>query len=317
MSLTSTLQQNHQREKRLQFIRAHQAAFDVEPRFPLPLFEDFVLNTVGNCKLEASCKIELERLIASRFVLFFDNLDDAIQSPHKLGQVLNFLDRVESRVGININRDLLEQFIKVPEFLSMAAPTSCGVDLRMTLPDSSIKTHVRLDYYEQPSTSTVKLIDFALSQSALDHFSLEFIRTFSRFIPKHKLIPQIGFDFYFNGSTEIELYLEIREEYFKRPQVWQVLQQRFSRKLLSPLEKSSRFGIGLSNANASPVLYYLLKNKHDFSNYFLVESTAERVNSFYRQQESEITMWFAASEQELEKTKIENIRLYYYHHDSI
>jgi LynF/TruF/PatF family peptide O-prenyltransferase len=59
------------KDQRLQFIRNHQQAFDVEPIYSLRLFEDFVMEVEGNCYIEASCKIELDKLIASRFMLFF------------------------------------------------------------------------------------------------------------------------------------------------------------------------------------------------------------------------------------------------------
>ncbi len=63
------IQKNSLKEQTLQFIRNHQQAFDVEPVYPLRLFEDFVMEVEGDCSIEASCKIELDKLIASRFLL--------------------------------------------------------------------------------------------------------------------------------------------------------------------------------------------------------------------------------------------------------
>lgn len=320
MTLTSVLQQNHLREKRLQFIRAHQEIFDVEPVFPLRLFENFVVNTEGDCGIEASCKIEADRLIASRSLLFFDRSDlndrsDKTLTPsNRLTKALEFFRQVESRVGVNVNYNLLHQFVEMPKCLSTATPISCGVDLRTTLSESSLKTHFRLDFLDQPVASILDLIDFALLQSSLDNSSMELLNTFDKYIPRHKLIPQVGFDFFLNGFTEIELYLEITEKYFKHPQVWRALQDRFSEKILSPLERSDIFHIGLSKANTNPVLYYRLKNKNDFSEYFSPNTTAERVVSFYRQQATLPHMWVAGSEQDLEKHKLDNVRLYYYFH---
>ncbi len=70
------IQKNSLKEQTLQFIRNHQQAFDVEPVYPLRLFEDFVMEVEGDCSIEASCKIELDKLIASRFMLLFkfDNI---------------------------------------------------------------------------------------------------------------------------------------------------------------------------------------------------------------------------------------------------
>lgn len=313
MNLTPVLQQNHLREKQLQFIRAHQTAFDVEPVFPLPLFEDWVVSVEGDCKIEASGKVEFDRLIASRFLLFFDK---TAQPSHNLAQALDFFGQVERRVDVNIDYSPLQQFIEIPHCLNTATPISCGIDLRTNLPESSLKTHFRLDRLDGSVSSILNLIEFALSFCSLDNHSLDILNTFNKYIPKPKLIPQVGFDFYLDGSTEIELYLEITEDYFKQPQkqpqVQKALQQRFSTKVLAPLEKSHVFYIGLSQANANPVLYYNLKNKQDFSTYFSTNSTAGRVVSFYQQQTTLPHMWVAATEQEFEKNKIESIRLYYY-----
>ncbi len=312
MNFTSVIKQNRSREKRLQFIRAHQNAFDVEPVFPLQMFEDFVVGVEGNCSIEASCKVELDKLIASRSLLFFDR---KFEASYCLRQILDFFSQVERRVDVNIDYSLLEKFIQFPNCLSTVMPRNCGIDLRTNLSESSLKTHFRLDRENQPVAQSLNLIEFALSLSSLDNYSLELLNTFNKCVPKHKLIPQVGFDLFLDGSTEIELYLEITEEYFQRSQVQELLKQNFSRKVLAPLAKSDIFHIGLSQANANPVLYYRLKNKRDFSVYFLTNSTAERVVSFYQQQTTQPQMWVAASEQELEKNRIESIRLYYFFSD--
>ena len=62
--IANVTQKDRFQEQKLQFIRNHQQAFDVEPIYPLPLFEDFVMNVEGDCSIEASCKIELDKLIA-------------------------------------------------------------------------------------------------------------------------------------------------------------------------------------------------------------------------------------------------------------
>lgn len=309
MNYTSILQQNYLREKRLHFIRAHQAAFDVDPVFPLQLFENFAVSIAGNCGTEASCKVELDRLIASRSLLFFDK---TAQPSQNLTQALDFFRQVESRVDVTIDYSPLQQFLAFPNCLNKVMPISCGMDLRSNLSESSLKTHFRLDFQDR---ADLNLIDFALSLCSLDSHSLDLLSTFEEYIPKYKLIPQVGFDYYLNGSTEVELYLEITEDDFKRPEIQNLLQKRFSKKVLAPLTKSNIFHIGLSPANADPVLYYRLKNKRDFSTYFSVKSTAERVVSFYQQQATMPHMWVAASEQELEKDKLDTVRLYYYFND--
>ena len=49
--IVDVIQKDRVKEQKLQFIRNHQQAFDVEPIYPLPLFEDFVMSVEGDCSL--------------------------------------------------------------------------------------------------------------------------------------------------------------------------------------------------------------------------------------------------------------------------
>ena len=60
------------------------------------------------------------------------------------------------------------------------------------------------------------------------------------------------------------------------------------------------------------MLYYYLKNRQHLTNYFKINDTAQRVHSFYQHQDIEPTIVMGVTQEELEKTRIENIRLYYY-----
>jgi Family of unknown function (DUF5838) len=188
--IVDVIQKDRLKEQKLQFIRNHQQAFDVEPIYPLPLFEDFVMSVEGDCSLEVSCKIESDKLIASRFLLFFKD--------------------------------------------------------------------------------------------------------------------------YFNGKSEIEIYAEVQEDDFFKPEINNLVWQHFPKTALEPLKASNLFFTGLSKANNNPVLYYHLKNRQDLTNYFKLNDTAQRVHSFYQNQDILPQMWVGTAQKELEKTRIENIRLYYY-----
>ncbi|MEA5500195.1 DUF5838 family protein [Limnoraphis robusta] len=61
MNLNSSFQQINLRERRLQFIRTHRDFFDVEPSFPLPLFEEAVLEIEGYCGIEPTCHVQGDR----------------------------------------------------------------------------------------------------------------------------------------------------------------------------------------------------------------------------------------------------------------
>jgi len=291
--IADVIQKDRIKEQKLQFIRNHQQAFDVEPIYPLPLFEDFVMSVEGDCSIEASCKIELDKLIASRFVLFFK--DKAQQWQKYLHQSLTFFSQVETQVGVQIDYSLLQQFLGYNFNFSKVTVLSTGIDLRNNLSESSLKMHIRIeDYPEKLETA------FALSDNtANSHYLGDFVSL-------------IGFDFYFNGNSEIEIYAEVQEKDFFRPEINNLVWQHFPKTALEPLKASNLFFTGLSKANNNPVLYYHLKNKQDLVNYFKLNDTAQRVHSFYQHQDILPYMWVGTAQKELEKTRIENIRLYYY-----
>ncbi len=61
MTINSGFLHNYLREHRLRFMRAHRDAFDVEPSFPIPLFEEAVLGIEGLCGIEPNCDVEGDR----------------------------------------------------------------------------------------------------------------------------------------------------------------------------------------------------------------------------------------------------------------
>jgi LynF/TruF/PatF family peptide O-prenyltransferase len=107
--IVAEIQKNSLKEQRIQFVRNHQQAFDVEPIYTLRLFEDFVMEVEGDCNIEASCKIELDKLIASRFMLFFK--DQSQEWQKCLTQSLAFFLQVENRVGVQLDYSLLQKFL--------------------------------------------------------------------------------------------------------------------------------------------------------------------------------------------------------------
>ena len=291
--IVAAVQKDRIKEQKLQFIRHHQQAFDVEPIYPLPLFEDFVMSVEGDCSLEASCKIELDKLIASRFVFFFK--DKAQHWQKYIHQSLAFFSQVENRVGVQIDYSLLHQFLGYNFDFSKVEVLSAGIDLRNNLAESSLKMHIRIKDYPEKLETAFSLSDGAANSHYLGNF-----------------VSLIGFDYYFNGTSEIEIYAEVQEEDFFKPEINNLVWQHFPKTALEPLKASNFFFTGLSKANNNPVLYYHLKNKQDLVNYFKLNDSAQRVHSFYQHQDILPNMWVGTAQNELEKTRIENIRLYYY-----
>ena len=71
--IVAEIQKNSLKEQRIQFIRNHQQAFDVEPIYPLRLFENFVMSVEGDCTIEASCKIELDKTRIENIRIYYYN----------------------------------------------------------------------------------------------------------------------------------------------------------------------------------------------------------------------------------------------------
>jgi LynF/TruF/PatF family peptide O-prenyltransferase len=288
----STVQESLIREQKLHFINAHRQAFEVEPLYPLDIFQDFITKIDGIDLIEASCKIEADKLQAARFLAFYSQ-----QIERKLPEILTFFRQVENRVDVQINYDLLKRFLGKSFDLSKIPKITIGVDLRPNIADSSLKIHFRIDDYPEK-------IETALALDGNNSVALRWIAL--------QTVPQIGFDFYLNGRSEIELYCELRDDQFQQPDIQAFLKQTFPPFVLEPLKVSSAFHIGLSKDNAEPVLYYYLKDKKDLLVYFSINDTAQRVHAFYQNQPVLSKMWVGVAQGELQKTKIENIRLYYY-----
>nr|AFK79989.1 putative prenyl transferase [Microcystis aeruginosa PCC 7005] len=289
--IVAEIQKNSLKEQRIKFIRNHQQAFDVEPIYPLRLFEDFVMSVEGDCSIEASCKIELDKLIASRFMLFFKD-----QEWEKyLTQSLAFFRQVENRVGVQLDYSLLQKFLGHNFDFSKLEVLSAGLDLRTNLADSSLKIHIRIKDYPEKINQALSL--------TIDGDDLTAVRDF---------LSVVGFDFYFDGRSAIEIYPEVKEEDFFKPKTQEKVWQHLPKFVLEPLQVTNLFGFGFSKTNHNPVVYYRLKGRQDLTNYFKINDTAQRVHSFYQHQDILPNMWVGTTQKELEKTRIENIRLYYY-----
>ncbi|GCE62939.1 hypothetical protein MiAbB_04894 [Microcystis aeruginosa NIES-4285] len=204
--------------------------------------------------------------------------------------VFSFFRQVENRVGVQLDYSLLQQFLGDNFDFSKLEVLSTGIDLRTNLADSSVKMHIRIKDYPEKLETAFLLSDGAAGSNYLSGF-----------------VNLIGFDFYFNGKSEIEIYAEVGEDDFFKPETINQVWRHFPDSVLKPLQASSLFFTGLSKANNNPVLYYYLKNRQDLINYFRLNDTAQRVHSFYEHQDILPYMWVGTAQQELEKTALREL----------
>jgi LynF/TruF/PatF family peptide O-prenyltransferase len=110
---------------------------------------------------------------------------------------------------------------------SLLEVLSAGVDLRTNLVDSSAKMHIRIgDCPEKLATA------FILSDGVADSNYLS------------GFVHLIGFDFYFNGKSAIEIYAEVREDDFFKTETINQVWQHFPKSALKPLQASNVFLTG-------------------------------------------------------------------------
>ena len=127
----SSLQKSLIQQQKLNFINAHLQAFDVEPLYPLEIFKDFVAKNNDIYLIESSCKIEADKLLAARFLLFMrQNIEE------NLAEIITFFRLVENRVNVQINYDILYKFLGKSLDVRGVNAITMGSDLRENIADS-------------------------------------------------------------------------------------------------------------------------------------------------------------------------------------
>ncbi|MCP2729480.1 LynF/TruF/PatF family peptide O-prenyltransferase [Symplocastrum sp. BBK-W-15] len=270
------------------------------PEFPLSLFEQAVVDLDCCWGIEPSCKVEGNRLFAGRFNASMVNW------PRSIEQSLNFLDAVKCRVGISVDRELLDKFLAVHINSHKIIGSVFGIDLRPNIKDSSLKVHIRLA--EDQDCDELVMTAIALDQGS---YSPEVIQVLL------KDCYMIGFDFFLNGYSVLEFYtncagkknlsiLGKKGQYLRS-----YLERNFSPKIISLANQSAIFIIGFSQGNEQPVLYFEFDELKDIKKSFLFNSLGERIYGFCQNNEPSGFFGIGVTEKALEKNKLEEFRFYY------
>ncbi|HIK06149.1 MAG TPA: LynF/TruF/PatF family peptide O-prenyltransferase [Trichormus sp. M33_DOE_039] len=273
--------------KNLHYITEHKRAFEIEYLYPLEIFETFADQT-KNWGLECSCKINQSQLYPTRFNLFrkrptFGNYHAAF----------NFLRSMEAQLNLKFDYQLLQQFIGNDLDFSKVIEIIVGVDLRSGLEDSKLKfCYVIQDYPEK--------LEIAADMA---HAAQEWP------ILLGSKITTIGFDFHFNGRSEIEIYPIIGQDKLQQIDVQMKLAEFLSPQALRLLDNCRALDVGCSQANPEKILYYRTLDPHNFIAE-LHNELANRVHAYYREQPVIETI-VGLRETEIIAGKIENLNLYY------
>jgi len=306
MTITSGFSHNYLREQRLRFIRTHLDAFDVEPCFPLPLFEEAFLEIEGYCGIEPTCHVEGDRLFASDFqVATYEET-----WPRSLVDASKFLDKVESRVGVQINRNLLDQFSSLYINSSQIETNTIGIDLRPTLQDSLIKVYMHL----HPGEGNEDLVMTAL---ALDgaNYSAEVTEVLL------KDGSLIGFNLFLDGRSNIEIWaISPGGKYQQRGNFGSYLaayiRKHFSQKVISLFDVSDGIAASFSKQKTSPLLYFHFFDIKEIPKYFAFNSLGDKIYDFYQSLDCVTYATVYAREQDMESNRLNNYGFLYNRSDT-
>ncbi|HBY78695.1 MAG TPA: microcyclamide biosynthesis protein, partial [Cyanobacteria bacterium UBA11148] len=276
-------------------------AFDVEPTFPLSLFEELIVEIESSLCVTPSCKVEGSRLLGGRFeVCPFQKKS----WPQLLTHTFKFLDKIENRLGVRINRDSFEQFAGAYIGSGKIMDNTIGVHLGSKLEDSSVMMYIHFDTEQDCE-------ELARTAIALDggHYSDELTQVLIRDMTV------ISFELFFDGRSHMELgpvaparpgELGNRGKYLTP-----YIQKYFSQKVNSIFRESYALKISFSKAYATPVLGFYFKNIKDIPKYFRFNSLGDRIFGFYQSQSCILYNVVVVTEPELENSRLENFYLYY------
>ena len=276
------------------YISDHIRVFEIENVYGLDLFQSFVEKIekiADGCFLEAGCKVETGQLYPARFTLGF-KLENASQ----LQVVIDFFNQISLRTDIRIDYSLIEKFFTLDfDFIRMS-DFMAGVDLRRELAESSLDIALTIKDYPEKQGLAIALAGKPVEP---DIRALLIDRSL-----------HIGFDFGFNGKSNIELYPYIGKYEWQQPDIQRRLMQVLSPEALAPLSICNKICVGLSTANSSRKIYYYLENFNDFLCYFPANDLARKVHAYYQQQPIR-SMGVCLLEGELQAQHIQSMNLYY------
>ncbi len=296
------LTSNHLKTRRLQFLRNHQEAFDVEPTFMLSLFEEAVLGIEETCGVESKCNVEKDQLFAIDFQVCNDQ---GRTWPMSLTHAVKFMDKIESTVGVRLNRNLLEQFATLHLDSHKIQNNTVGIDLRPRNEDSCIKVYLHLVLEEEPE----ELVKTALELDG-GSYSPELIQVLL------KSTIGIGFNLFLNGYSGIELLAASPGDQYEVPNsdrgkyLRHYVQRNFSQKVNLLFKESAFLCVSFSQGK-EPILVFHYEDTKEIPKSFLFNSLGDRIYSFCQSRDCVTYGGVFVTERELEKERLENFGIFY------
>ncbi len=207
-----------------------------------------------------------------------------------------------------INRNSFEQFAAAHIGSRKIYNNTIGIHVGSKLEESSVMLYIHINHHEDPE-------ELARTAIALDggHYSDELIQVLIR----DMLV--IGFELFFDGRSHVELCpaapaqpgeLGIRGKYLTP-----YIQKYCSQKVNSIFRQSSVLIPCFSKAYTNPFFWFYFTKLKDISKCFLFNSLGDRIYDFCQSQSCITDAAVAVTEQELEKSRLENFCFYYNQRD--
>lgn len=277
------------KSKNLMYMKAHENIFEIEALYPLELFERF-MQSQTDCSIDCACKIDGDELYPARFSLALYNNQYAEK---QIRETIDFFHQVEGRTEVKLNYQQLQHFLGADFDFSKVIRNLVGVDARRELADSRVKLYIWMNDYPEKMATAMAWCDDKKDLSTLI-VNQEFL---------------VGFDFYFDGRTAIELYISLSSEEFQQTQVWERLAKVVCAPALRLVNDCQAIQIGVSRANDSKIMYYHTLNPNSFIDN-LGNEMASRVHAYYRHQPVR-SLVVCIPEQELTARSIQRLNMYY------
>nr|AZB51087.1 AcyF [Anabaena sp. UHCC-0232] len=271
----------------LRHINEHKQAFDIEYFYPLDIFENFA-EQAQDWGVECSCKIDNDRFYPARFNFFPNKF-----TFEEVSLVFDLFRRVETRCDVKLDYQTIHKFLGNNFDFSKVTKIVTGVDLREDFSASRLKFWFWIDNYPEKLETAISLLG--------DREDLRLLYVNNSWL--------VGFDFYLNGKSTIELYPSMSKEESQKVDVKLKLAKVLSAPALNILDNFSSVLIGFTQTNQDRLIYGYLINPNEFIDN-LHNDIANRVHSFYRDKKVLNTM-ICFKEKELITGSLDNFNLYY------
>ncbi|MBD2613212.1 LynF/TruF/PatF family peptide O-prenyltransferase [Nostoc punctiforme FACHB-252] len=286
-------------ERYLEYIGKHKLAFDIyEDLYPLKLFEDFVeVEAKKRGLFYILSNVDKDEIYPARFCLRFPSLEEAqlLYNPQQqLQTALNFFRQVESRPEVKLNYHHIQQFFgSISDFQGIIL-MAVAIDARTVITESRLKLYVWLKNAPEKVETAIALCGDS--------------PTLRAFLVNDKL--QVGFDLFFNGESEIEVYPIISQDELQQFHIRDRIIPLLPPRALPLLQQCAVFQVGFSEANESNILYF--DYVHDPNSFVdnLGNEMTKKVHAYYRHQPIK-SLTVGIPEHNFYGRAIEHVKLYY------